>query len=192
LSGTRPPDLAAGLASALLFARGRPEGTQFLANDSDTAWYSFRAALLCLPIFLSLRLLTWSLQGGPRSGVVLGLVAELSGYVISWFGFALLSRVLAQHAQRSGQWNQFIAAWNWANVVQYAVLLALMLPSAFGVPSWVSNGLGLAALGYAVWLEWFVTRTALGVAGPTAVMFVLLDLAIGLFVGGAASRIAGG
>ncbi|MBY0337541.1 MAG: hypothetical protein K2X11_13055 [Acetobacteraceae bacterium] len=191
MSGTRPPDLAAGLAAALLFARGRPEGTQLLANDAPTALHSFRAAWLCLPIFVSLRLLTWSLQGPPSGGVALALVAEGLGFAISWMGFALLSKPLAEQARRGEQWFRFIAAWNWANVIQYVVLLSLMLPSAFGVPPWLANGLGLAALGYAVWLEWFVTRAALGVAGPTAVMFVLLDLALGLFIGGAASRIAG-
>jgi hypothetical protein len=32
---------------------------------------------------------------------------------------------------------------------------------------------------------------ALSVAGPTAVMFVLLDLALGLFIGAFTARIAG-
>ena len=39
-----------------------------------------------------------------------------------------------------------------------------------------------------MWLEWFVTKQALGIPGASAVMFVLLDVAIGLFVQGIVGR----
>jgi hypothetical protein len=67
----------------------------------------------------------------------------------------------------------------------------LLVPPALGLPAWVGNALGLAAVGYAIWLEWFVARTALGVQSMTAVMFVVLDLTLGLFIGGITGRIAG-
>jgi hypothetical protein len=185
------PSVANGLAAALLFARGRPEGLALLANDLATARHSFLAAAICLPGFLGLRLLGWALQGGPREGLFIGVLAETVGYVVAWVGFALASKLMAEQAQRGASWPQFIAAWNWANVVQYAVLLTLMLPPLLGLPAWVGNMLGLAALGYALWLEWFVTRVALGVAGPAAVLFVLLDLSLGLFIGAFTARITG-
>jgi hypothetical protein len=109
--------------------------------------------------------------------------------VLSWTAFALVSKYLAEQAQRGENWPQFIAAWNWANVVQYSLLLALALPAALGLPTWLASVLGLAALGYAVWLEWFVIRTALVVGGGTAAMFVVTDLMLGLFIGGISSRI---
>jgi len=186
-----PPSIANGLAAALLFARGRSVGLALLPAGLETARHSFVAALICLPVFLGLRLLSWAVQGQPPNGLAVALAAEFIGYVLGWVAFAIVSKAMADQAQRSANWLQFIAAWNWSNVVQYALLLVLMVPTALGLPSWVANVLGLVAVGYAMWLEWFVTRVALGVAGATAVMFVLLDLALGLFIGGIAAHIAG-
>lgn len=157
----------------------------------DSARHSFRAAAICLPIFIVLRLIAWWAQGAPPAGVVVALAGELVGYTLGWVAFALVSRTLAERAQRLEQWPQFIAAWNWTNIVQYLLLVVLLVPPALGLPGWLGNAMGLAALGYAVWLEWFVTRSALGVQSGTAVMFVMLDLMIGLLIGGMTGRISG-
>lgn len=186
-----PPSIINGLASAWLFARGKPEGLLLIPPGMDSARHSFLAAAICLPLFVVLRLIGWSVQGAPPAGVVLSLAGELVGYSLGWVGFALASKLLAEQAKRSGNWPQFIAAWNWSNIVQYLLLVVLLVPTVLGLPVWVANAMGLAAVGYAVWLEWFVTRTALGVQSMTAVMFVVLDLALGLFIGGVTGRISG-
>lgn len=185
------PAVLNGLAAALLFARGRPEGLRLLPNDLATAARSFLAAGICLPAFIALRLIAWGTQGAPRGGIPLGLAAETVGYVVAWAGFALASKALAEQAQRGAAWPRFIAAWNWANVVQYAVLVLVTLPALVVGQGWLGNLLGLGVLGYALWLEWFVTRHALGLPGPAAALFVLLDLSLGLFIGAFAARIAG-
>lgn len=186
-----PPSITNGLAAALLFARGRAVGLALLPASMETARYSFLAGLICLPVFLGLRLVSWNLRDAPSNGIALGLAAEFVGYVLGWVAFALVSKAVAEQAQRGANWPQFIAAWNWSNIVQYGLLLVLMVPTLLGMPAWVGNALGLMAVGYAMWLEWFVTRVALGVASGTAVMFVLLDLILGLFIGGIAAHIAG-
>lgn len=186
-----PPSIVNGLASAWLFARGRTEGLLLIPPGMDSARHSFVAALVCLPLFVTLRLIAWSLQSPPPAGLVVALAGDLVGYVLGWVAFALASRILAEQAKRTEQWPQFIAAWNWSNIVQYLLLVVLLVPPALGLPAWVGNALGLAAVGYAMWLEWFVARTALGVQSMTAVMFVVLDLALGLFIGGITGRIAG-
>ena len=56
--------------------------------------------------------------------------------------------------------------------------------SALGLPESVAEVLMLLGLGYAVWLEWFVARHALGVDGAKAAMLVGADLVLGLFLGG--------
>lgn len=187
-----PPSVANGIAAALLFARGKAVGMALIAPGMEGARHSFLAAAICLPVLLALRIYGWAGQGAPPNGVVVSLAAELIGYTLGWVGFALASRLLAQQAGRGGDWPRFIAAWNWSNLVQYALLLVLMLPSLLGLPGWIGNALGLAAVGYAIWLEWFVTRVALKVPGLTAAMFVILDLALGLFIGGVTARISGG
>jgi hypothetical protein len=50
----------------------------------------------------------------------------------------------------------------------------------------------LLGLGYAVWLEWFVARHALGVDGAKAAMLVGADLVLGLFLGGLIRTLSGG
>ena len=186
-----PPSIANGIAAALLFAKGRAVGLALIAPGMEGARHSFLAAVICLPVLLVLRVHGWSTQGVPPNGVPVALAAELAGYTLGWVGFALASRVLAFQAGRGGDWLRFISAWNWSNLVQYALLILLMVPSVLGLPGWIRNALGLAAVGYAIWLEWFVTRVALNVPGLTAAMFVILDLALGLFIGGMTARISG-
>lgn len=184
--------LADGLASALLLARGRVEGLALLPPTLEAAAFSFRAALICLPAFLGLRLLAWAEGPVPANGVPIALLAEALGFAISWAGFALASLAVATQAGRAAAWPRFIAAWNWTNLVQYALLVLLAVPALLGAPAGVSTVLGLAALGYALWLEWFVVRAALALPGATAAMVVALDLAIGLAASGFTTRISGG
>ncbi|MDB5415958.1 MAG: hypothetical protein JWR10_4293 [Rubritepida sp.] len=186
-----PPTITNGIAAAILFARGKVEGMALIAPGMEGARHSFLAALICLPVLLGLRIVVWAVQGAPPNGVAVSLAGELVSYTVGWVAFALGSKLLAERAQRGANWPQFITAWNWSNLVQYALLLVLLLPTALGLPGWIGNALGLAAVGYAMWLEWFVTRVALGVPGATAVMFVVLDLALGLFIGGVTARISG-
>lgn len=153
---------------------------------------SFWAAALCLPGFLALKLLAWVGDGVPEAGFARGMTAELIGYAVAWAGFALASLPLAEMQGRKADWPRFIAAWNWANVVQYLVLIALTVPAAFGLPDSIAQGLGLAALGYALWLEWYVAKSALRLAGGAAALFVALDLLLGIFIGGFVGRLSGG
>jgi hypothetical protein len=187
-----PPSVANGIAAALLFARGKAVGMALIAPGLEGARHSFLAAAICLPVLLALRIFAWATQGAPPNGVMTALAGELVGYTLGWVAFALASRLLAQQAGRGGDWPRFIAAWNWSNLVQYALLIVLLVPSLLGLPGWIGNALGLAAVGYAIWLEWFVTRVALNIPGLTAAMFVILDLAMGLFIGGVTARISGG
>jgi hypothetical protein len=183
--------IQAGLRGAFLLARAHPAGLLLIEDTPAGAWRSFWAAALCLPAFLTLRLLAWASTGGPPRGAVFGLAAEFVGYVFAWVAFALASRPLARAVGREREWPHFLAAWNWGNVVQYLVLLALTVPSALGLPDWLAYGLGLAAFGYAVWLEWFIAQKALRISGGKAVGFVLLDLVLGLFISGFVAKLTG-
>ena len=53
----------------------------------------------------------------------------------------------------------------------------------------MATWLGIATFGYAMWLEWFVAREALGVNGFQAATFVALDLAISIFLAGAVQAV---
>lgn len=171
-------EVARGLAAASLLARGDARGAALLPGDAGAAWRSFFAMVLCLPAFLALRFLGAAEDSVPDSART--LVAETAGYVAAWAAFALASRPIAEALGRGADWPRFLSAWNWSNIVQYAVLLlALGLP----FPAPLSTVLGVAGFLYAVWLEWFTVRAALGVAPFAAALVVMLDLFLGLLFG---------
>ena len=182
--------IAAGLAGAFLLGRGRPEGLALVESTPAGAWRSFIAAAICLPAFLALRVFGWAAAAPPAGGLSRPLAAELIGYALGWVIFALASLPVVQNFGRGAAWPRFIAAWNWTTVVQYLLWLALAVPVALGVGGLLVQGLTLAAFGYAMWLEWFVARTALGLPGLRAAALVLMDLAIGLFLAGLVQRLS--
>jgi hypothetical protein len=180
-----------GIAGALLLARGRAAGVLAFAPTPAEARASFVAALICLPIFLLLRAISGI---GAVDGLdpARALAADLIAYVCSWAGFALASLPLCEAMGRRALWPRLVAAWNWVNLVQYVVLAGFALPVLLGLPGVVADTLGLAAVGYALWLQWFTARAALGVSGLRAAGFVVLDLAIALFLSGLVLRIGAG
>jgi hypothetical protein len=175
-----------------MLARGRAAGLVLIESTPAGAARSFWAAAICLPAFLALRLVGWSEIGLPGGLMLRPLAAELLGYVVAWTLFAIASNPMAVSWGRAAHWPRFIAAWNWSNVVQYLVLLTVMAPAALGLPDLLVQGLTLAGLGYAVWIEWYVTRSALEVSGGRAAAMVLLDLGIGLFLGSLVHRLSFG
>jgi hypothetical protein len=189
-----PPSLrfavTAGLLGAFLLARGDKRGMALIESTPEGAWRSFMAAVICLPAFLALRFFTWAEM--PEAGGIFGrpLLAELIGFVFAWTAFALASRPILQSWGQLAAWPRFIAAWNWSNVVQYLVLLLLALLGALGVPGVVAQVLLLIGLAYAVWIEWFVVRTALQVSSMQAASLVGLDFALGLFLSGLVQRLS--
>jgi hypothetical protein len=184
--------IEAGLRGAFMLARGHAHGLMLIEETPAGVARSFWAAAICLPGFLALRFLAWSGEADAAAGTGLALMAELIGYACAWVGFALAALPLARAVQREAEWAHFIAAWNWTNVVQYLVLLALTVPAALGLPPLLAQGLGLAALGYALWIEWFVAKAALRLGGRQALGFVALDMVIGIFIGGLVRKVSGG
>ena len=178
--------VATGFQAALLLARGRADGLSVLGSPPDTvavARRSFWALLVCLPAFLCLHLLELRAAGGTV-GSARGFAADLLGFVIGWLGFALTSYEVAGLMGRRAMWPRFITLWNWCNVVQYLMLVAAALPGLLGWPEVVGQTAWLVALGWALWLEWFMTGLALAIPGPMAASLVLLDVGIGLIVAG--------
>jgi len=177
--------IGTGLYAAMMLARGRPEAMQLLAQDNDLAMAarSFWAAALCLPAFICLHALDWAQTGMPAQPAR-GFALDLLGYVIGWVGFALLSRHLAIALGRGARWPRFVAMWNWCNVIQYFILVIAAVPDLLGLPDIVGQTAWLAAMGWALWLEWYATRLTLDLSGLTAAALVGLDVALGLFVVG--------
>ena len=178
--------MARALAGALMLARGRAVGLAAFEKTLPVAAYSFRAAAICLPIFMFFKD-----QTGTPDDVVLTLFVDFLLFAASWAGFALASLYLATALGVADTWPRFIAAWNWSAVVQYLALVALSLPGLLMDKGGLLDLGGLLALFYALWLEWFVARHALRLSALGAAGFVVLDLGIAIFLGGFAARITG-
>lgn len=180
-----PSPLAArimgGVAGALLLGRGRARGLALIDLSPAGAWSSFAAMWLCAPGYVILR----ALGGGAGGDGFRLLAAETIGYVIGWFAFPLLMVGGTEALDRRARFPAFVAAWNWAKVPQMLALVASGLAAATGLlPGVAADLVALGALGYALWLSWFVARETLGIDGARAGLVVGADLLVGLFVTG--------
>jgi hypothetical protein len=173
--------MRAALTGAFALACGRREGMDAMPADPQAAILSFWAAALCLPAFITLRLLAWSILGTPGQPVRAMLAAILL-FVIGWAGYAVLSHRVAAVLGRAAFWPRYIVAWNWCNVAQYALFLIAGLPGMLGAPDWMDQTLSLIALFWALWLEWYVARLALQIGALPAILLVALDVTIGLLL----------
>jgi len=158
-------------------ARCDPNGMRYFDTSLAGFWRSLRVAVLAAP-FNGL-LIYFSLTG---TGVKIGgdwfhvLAGETIGYVVGWTAFPLVMFYLSEAIGRREKYLGFIVAYNWATVVQ----LAIILPPAFiywlGLLPHLPGALLLAAGNIALLLyEWFIIRTALLVPGLAAAGIVALD-----------------
>ena len=172
--------IEAGLRGVLTLARGQAHGAMLIEDTPEGAARSFWSAAICLPGFLALVMLDWA-EDPPAAGVAYALLVQIVAHAAGWAGFAVASQALAQAAGRGAEWPHFIAAWNWANVVQYLLLLAVSLPPLLGLPQPLASALAVATLGYQLWLVWFLAKTTLR-SGGLAIAVLGLDLVVGVAV----------
>lgn len=172
--------IEAGLRGVIMLARGQAHGAMLIEDTPEGAARSFWSAAICLPGFLALVMLDWA-EDPPAAGVAYALLVQIIAHAAGWAGFAVASQALAQAAGRGAEWPHFIAAWNWANVVQYLLLLAVSLPPLLGLPQPLASALAVATLGYQLWLVWFLAKTTLRSRG-LAIAVLGLDLVVGVAV----------
>jgi len=183
--------VTAGLYAALLLARGRIEGLSLVAADAHAAGRSFWALVPCLSIVVGMRLLAVA-PAAPGLSLAHALARDVLVFAVSWFAYALLSHRVARALGIPQRWPRFIAAWNWCNVLENLLVLLGALPGVLGAPTIIDQACQLFALGWALWIEWYATRTALGVAALVAVWLVMVDETIGLMANGLAQALGSG
>jgi hypothetical protein len=158
-------------------ARRDPNGLRYFDTSLAGFWRSFRVAVLAAP-FNGL-LIYFSLTG---AAVKIGgdwfhiLAGETIGYVVSWTAFPLVMFYLSEAIGRRDKYLGFIVAYNWATIVQLAIILPPALVYWLGVLPHLPGALFLTAGNTALLLyEWFIVRTALSVSGLAAAGIVALD-----------------
>lgn len=173
--------VTSGLYAALRLASGRADGVVLVAGDGESVARSFWAIALCVPSVVARLLMSWAAAGVPANAPHL-LAREMIVFVLGWLVFVEITHRLAPMLDRSQQWGRFIAVWNWCNVVEGVLVVVGGIPGMLGAPAIVDQAFELIAIGWALWLEWYATRLALGVKAPIAAWLVVLDQSIGVLL----------
>jgi len=173
--------VSAGIHGALLLARGRSDGINFVESDQTAAIRSFWAIPLCLPAVVCMKLLDWVANGIP-SNLALALGRYLLLFLVGWLLFVVVSHRLALVLNKQAQWPRFIAVWSYCSVIENTLVAIGGLPGALGAPSIVDQAAQLISLGWALWLEWFAIRLSLQTGALTAVVLLVVDIVIGVFM----------
>jgi hypothetical protein len=167
--------IATGLQAAWRLARGRPDGLVTLADptssDMAVAARSFWALAPCLPLEI---VQAWMNGTAAPHAMAQDVLVALVG----WLGFALMSHQVVVATGKAARWPRYIAAWNWCSLLQSLVLVVALLPSVLHVPALLSETIVLVAIGWALWLEYFIARLALAFSPLQAAGLVVLDFAI--------------
>jgi len=173
-----------GLFGAWQLAKFNAHGQQFFDNSVTMFWRSFSAAVIALPAYVITSLLPLGMKEttvGPL-GV---LIIEGIAYVIAWTLFPLVMFHVTKLIDRGRWYCRYIAAYNWATVLQVSLFLVVSLAVASGLlPSALAELLKFLAFVAVLAYQWFIARVMLEASGPAAMGIVLLDLVISVVLEG--------
>jgi hypothetical protein len=176
-------EVSHGLFGAWRLVCRDPRAMDWFDRSVAGVWRSFWAAAICYPGFLLLQVM----QGDPSSlswDVLLRYLAVSSiSYVIGWVAYPLTALPFCRWIAPEERALGFIVAYNWAQVLQTALVLlvtafgALQLVPPYGL-AYAETVAYLAILVY----EWFIARIALEAGAGAATALVLLDVVLTAFL----------
>jgi hypothetical protein len=173
---------AISLYGAFRLARFDPHGMRCFNIAPRGFWRSFSAAVIVAPFYAMLLATAYPALEGTRGPVRFAL-AEGIAYVVAWVAYPLVMAWLTQQLDRFDRFIGYIVAYNWAAVLQNAVIIPInmlwitgTLQPDFGFLLWViAFSLILAYL-------WFIARTALALAPMAAASIVGIDVVLNLMI----------
>ena len=172
------------VGGALRLACGDRRGLGFFDTSIDGFWRSFRAALICYPLYLLLLSFRITAAIWASSGVATILAVETTAFVISWVAFPLAVLPLARWIGREDRFLPFMVAYNWSQIPQTVLFVLVGVDGATGLlPPSAASFAGLLATLAALVYEWYIARVALAVTGAQAALVVIIDLILGTVLG---------
>ena len=181
-------ELQLALTGCLRLARGDRGGLSCFDRSLDGFWRSFRAAVICYPLYLVLLAMRVSLAEWERSGGWRIVTVETIGYVIAWVAFPLLMLSVTRVIGRAHRFFDFMVPYNWCQVPQSALLMLVGIESETGIlGAQASETIDVVAAIATLVYEWYIARIALETTGSAAAFVVLIDLVLGV----ALSRVSG-
>ena len=196
MSGRRaaPPAPRGNIARGVfLLARGKAEGLGQFAPTRQ-AFLASLAPMLAFPLVGFLLVLLASATPSTPAGA--GAIGPLEGFtdligtLCAVLAPPVLSFELARRWQREALWLRYATALDWVQWV-IPVLISVLLIGVYPLlaatlSARVALGLvGLAIVGYALWLHWFVARHGLMLSpGRAALLVFLVNLGTALLAFG--------
>lgn len=176
-------EVSTSLHGAWLLARLDRSGMALFDRSETGFWHSFTAALLVYPAFLILLGLQIDDAEWASSGVLRILLVETIGYVIAWTAFPLIMLPVTRFLGREARWLDLMIAWNWSQVLQYALLLlAIIVAGSGALAEPLAYGIILAAFVATLLYEWFIARVVLDTNVAGAILIVLVEQVFGKII----------
>ena len=175
-------EAAVSIFGACQFAKFDRAALRYFDNTPDAFWKSLYAALFALPAYVLLQLIRFSETPVNASDFRI-LCVESSGYVIGWVLFPLVMIPVADALNRFGHYYRFLAAWNWAIVLQLFLLLAVTaLVSSETIPLQFTGLVSFLTVITILVYQGFIVVTALDVRPWAAFLIVSIDLILSLML----------
>ncbi|MEK9683982.1 MAG: hypothetical protein VW226_05500 [Rhodospirillaceae bacterium] len=173
-------DLTRGVYGAWELACFNRHGIQLFENTLDGFWRSFRAALLCAPLYTFL-ILTRSLEIKTNAGGITSSVIYSISYVISWFAFPYAIYHVSRILDRQSHYFRYISAYNWGTVIQLsALLLVSLITYSQLLPQTITLGLTLTVIFGIFIYKGFIAHVGLEISRGPAFALVILDFILAL------------
>jgi hypothetical protein len=169
-------EASSGLFGAYRLALRDAGGLRFFDASLAGFWQSFYAAALVAPAYVLLLIVRYTTEMAPLNPIRYAAVNAIS-YVIAWVAFPLVMFYVSALFDRQQHYLRYIVAYNWAQVLQNALVLPIAIVERLG---WVSPVFSLAAMILVLLYSGFIARVALDVPWLTVVGIVLLDWLLGV------------
>ena len=125
-------EAALALTGALRLARGDRGALACFDATEDGFWRSFRAAVLCYPMFLLLLVFPVEIGTADEGHSWSYFIVETIRFVIAWTAFPLIVLPLAGWLGRGDRFLLFMTVYNWCQVPQTVAFTAVTLLGAVG------------------------------------------------------------
>lgn len=169
------------LYGAALLAKFDSDGLNAFGHEGADAAKSFFAAIIVAPMYL-LWIILYGENYPEGTPFIFAFLFESLTYVIGWLIFPLVVWHLSPVLGCGDRFFHFLAAYNWAAVIQNALFMGVDLLSwLVGAPEMARGFFGLMLFAYILVYGWFVAKHALGLPGGPAATIVALDLMISMF-----------
>lgn len=184
-------DVNRSFKGMLALLNSRVEGLKAFDMSERGFWRSFTAIWLTLPAYIvSVALARKQLgllqpEHGLLDNVWIDTVVAL-GHVAGFAALPVAMIFVARRLNLTGRYVPFVIVTNWISVIG---LLALSVPAILLLLGWATPALAsLFSLAFAVIVlrvQWFATKTTLGISSAAALAVVMLGLVLNAFIGSA-------